>query len=66
MLGTRAPEPSFDYAMTRELIGGYAAADDREQMGRFLRHAFPLGLGSFAEVLKGLEQEQRAKVPSKQ
>lgn len=66
MLGTRAPERSFDYAMTRELIGGFAAADNREQMGRFLRHAFPLGLGSFADVLKALEQEEQAKVPPKQ
>lgn len=66
MLGTRAPERGFEYAMTRELIGGYAAADDREQMGRFLRHAFPLALGSFAEVLKGLEQEEQARVPLKQ
>jgi hypothetical protein len=36
--------------MTYELIGEYPAADDCEQMGRFLRHAFPLGLRSFAEL----------------
>lgn len=52
--------------MTRELIGGYAAANDREQMGRFLRHAFPLGLGSFAELLKEMEQEERAKAQPRQ
>lgn len=41
-----------------ELIGEYPATDGREQMGRLLRYAFPLGLGSFAEfpsVLKGEE-----------
>jgi hypothetical protein len=37
--------------MTHELIGGYAAADDHEEMGRFLRHAFPLGLESFAGLV---------------
>ena len=45
--------------MTLELIGGYAA-NDREQMGRLLRHAFPLGLKSFADLLNKLEKgEQR-------
>jgi len=43
--------------MTDELIGGYAAANDREQMGRFLRHAFPLGVGSFAELLAVLKDK---------
>ena len=43
--------------MTHEIIGEYPAADDREQMGRFLRHAFPLGLGSFAELPDALEGE---------
>jgi hypothetical protein len=37
--------------MTHELIGGYPAADDHEQMGRFLRYAFPLGLKSFAGLV---------------
>lgn len=37
--------------MSDELIGGYPAADDREQVGRFLRHAFPLGLKSFAGLV---------------
>jgi hypothetical protein len=40
--------------MNHELIGEYPAADDREQMGRFLRQAFPLGLGSFGELLCAL------------
>ena len=44
--------------MTHELIGEYPAADDREQMGRFIRHAFPLGLGSFAELLVALDGEE--------
>jgi len=43
-----------------ELIGRYAAADDREQMGRFLRHAFPLGLASFTELLSMLKDYPRA------
>ena len=49
--------------MTREILGDYAAANDREQMGRFLRHAFPLGLESFADLLRALEDEERAKAP---
>ena len=44
--------------MTHELIGEYPAVDDREQMGRFLRHAFPLGLGSYAELLGALSGEE--------
>jgi hypothetical protein len=44
--------------MTHELIGEYPATEDREQMGRFLRHAFPLGLGSFAELPTALEGEE--------
>jgi hypothetical protein len=47
--------------MTRELIGGFPAVDGREQMGQFLRHAFPLGLGSFEELLVKLEEEEQAK-----
>ncbi|HEX5237953.1 MAG TPA: hypothetical protein VFW39_05765 [Sphingomicrobium sp.] len=47
--------------MTRELIGGFPAANDREQMGRFLHYAFPLGPGSFEELLGRLEEEKRAK-----
>lgn len=40
--------------MKGEFIGGYVpAASDREQIGRFLRQAFPLDLGSFAEVPRG-------------
>jgi hypothetical protein len=34
----------------REVLSGYMAANDREQMGRFLRHAFQLDVGSFPEA----------------
>lgn len=51
--------------MTRELIGGFPAANDREQMGRFLRYAFPLGLGSFAELLGDREDKEQARPPSR-
>jgi len=44
--------------MTRELIGGYPVADGREQIGRFLRYSFPLGLGSFPELLSKLDKER--------
>ena len=49
--------------MTHELIGGYPATDGHEQMGRFLRYAFPLGLKSFAGLVSkssehGCEREQ--------
>ncbi len=47
--------------MARELIGEYPAANDREQMGRFLRYAFPLGLGSFSELLNVLNDHDRQK-----
>ena len=51
--------------MTRELIGGFPAANDREQMGRFLRHSFPLGLGAFAELLKDLEDKELPRARSR-
>lgn len=51
--------------MTHGLIGEYPAADDREQIGRFLRHAFPLGLGLFAELLNGLKDDEPVKAPSR-
>jgi hypothetical protein len=47
----------------RELLSGYAAANDREQMGRFLRHAFPLDLGFFPEVRNAPNNEQRPELP---
>ena len=47
--------------MARELIGGYPAANDREQMGLLLRYAFPLGLGSFTVMLSKLRNEERVK-----
>lgn len=46
--------------MIHELISRYPAADDREQMGRFLRHAFPLGTESFSGLVgkNGVEERQ--------
>lgn len=44
--------------MKRELIGGYPAADSREQMGRFLSYAFPFELDSFSELLGDLEHKE--------
>jgi len=51
--------------MTRELIGEYPAANGREQIGRFLRHAFPLGLGSFSELLSVLNNDEHGKPASR-
>jgi len=48
-------EPRANVRKLTELMGRYAAVDDREQMGRFLRHAFPLGLASFTELLSTLK-----------
>lgn len=39
--------------MPHERVGGFPPPDNREEIGKFLRHAFPLGLGSF-EGLTGL------------
>lgn len=47
----------------RELLSSYAAANEREQMGRFLRHAFPLDLGSFPEVRNIPKNERRPEPP---
>lgn len=44
--------------MTRELIGGYSA-NDRELVGRFLRYAFPLRVGSFTEILSAHKNNKR-------
>ena len=44
--------------MTYELIDKYPAADEREQIGKFLRHAFPLALGSFTDLPGALEIDQ--------
>ena len=44
--------------MTHQLIGGHVA-NDREQMGGFLRHAFPLDVGSFHEVVESLDAAER-------
>ena len=51
--------------MTRELIGGYPAADDREQLGRFLRYAVPLEPESLTEFLGDLKYDQQVKAPSR-
>lgn len=44
--------------MKHELIGGYPAAG-RELMGRFLRHAFPLDLQSFATQVSSIREHDR-------
>ena len=51
-------------AKRHEPITKYPAADDREQIGDLLRHAFPLGLGSFMglpEALKEADSLERAR-----
>jgi hypothetical protein len=50
----------------RELLSGYAAANGREQMGRFLRYAFPLDLGYFSEVRNAPKNERRPELPPRQ
>lgn len=47
--------------MARELIGQSAAANDRELIGRFLRHAYPLGLASFNGLLTSQKTKENAK-----
>ena len=49
--------------MTSELVVRYPAASDREQIGQFLRHVFPLADESFAELLSDLEDKKQAKAP---
>jgi hypothetical protein len=44
--------------VTYELLSQYPPADDREQIGRLLRHAFPLSLESFAELLSAIKAEE--------
>lgn len=51
--------------MKQELIDGVPAANDREQIGKFLRYAFPLKLGSFAELLSDLGGKERMRIPSR-
>ena len=42
--------------MLRERIGGWPTQPhDREEIGRFLRHAFPLGLASFQGLIEDQE-----------
>lgn len=53
--------------VTHTIVGMHQAPDDREQMGRFLRHAFPLGLESFTDVgefLDGDIEEEEKDVPA--
>jgi hypothetical protein len=40
-------------------IGGFAPPDNREEVGRFLRHSFPLGLASFEGLIGRLEEERK-------
>jgi hypothetical protein len=44
--------------VNHELIQEYPAADERGQIGRLLRHAFPLGLGQFAELLGAIRDQE--------
>jgi hypothetical protein len=37
--------------MTRELLCRYPPTDGREQVGRFLRHSFPLAMDAFAPLV---------------
>src|SRR6266542_3673745 len=53
------------HVMTGEFIGGDPLASDREQMGRFLRYAFPLGLQSFTELPSDIKDEERMKPSSR-
>ena len=66
MLGTSAAAQSWVVRdlMTRELIGDYSA-NDRELLGRFLRYAFPLRVGSFAEILSAHKDNKRDKKTSR-
>lgn len=43
--------------VTHTIIGLHQAPDGREQMGRFLRYAFPLRLESFADVDEFLAED---------
>ena len=50
--------------MNHDLMGGVPSADDREQMGRFLRYAYPLSLRSFSELTGSRrDHDARAKAP---
>lgn len=51
--------------MKPHLIGGLPAADDREQIGRFLRYAFRLDLRSFDGLPSDLKDDAQAKVRSR-
>ena len=43
--------------MLHERIGGFPP-DGREDFGRFLRHAFPLGLASFEGLSSEIDDEE--------
>jgi hypothetical protein len=51
--------------VTKKLIGDFPAADDREQMGRFLSHAFPLGSKAFDALLSALDENEQRKGPTR-
>lgn len=54
--------------MTRKLLCRYPPADGREQMGRFLRHAFPLAMDAFAPMVTetGDSKHERGSLVTKQ
>lgn len=54
--------------MTRKLLCRYPPADGREQMGRFLRHAFPLAMDAFAPMVTetGDSKHERGSLLTKQ
>ena len=45
--------------MARELLVRFPPASDREQIGQFLRHVYPLADESFAELLSDLEDKKQ-------
>jgi hypothetical protein len=42
--------------MLHEHIGGFPP-DGREEFGKFLRHAFPIGLASFEGLASAIDEE---------
>ena len=49
-------------AMAQKLIAGSPTADDREQMGEFLKEAFRLDPDAFDEFLDALDKVQQSRV----
>jgi hypothetical protein len=48
--------------MAQKLIAGSPTADDREQMGEFLKEAFRLDPDAFDEFLDALDKVQQSRV----